>query len=63
MPLPSSGQLSMAAIHKIPLDQAHTVNLEKYKAYMKWYWSEEQKLERFLDSMIIERKVQLRDWS
>jgi len=44
-------QLKVAREYRIPKSQAHTINLDKVKAYRKWQASEQGSVEQFLDRM------------
>lgn len=46
---PTEMQLCMAQIHQIPSSQAHTINIQKALAYLKWKNCPECRLNDFLD--------------
>lgn len=45
----TSGQKRIAQEYKIPMEQAHTISIEKYKAYGKYKYTKYARLQRWLD--------------
>ena len=53
----TKAQIQIAKLYKIPLRQAHTVNMKKVKAYLKYLETPAGAVEKWLDEHTITKGV------